>query len=145
MAPASASSLVFTIPLGFLGFQRIFLDLPHCLRACPVWDCGPWGVRWRPRDGQLKNSRGTASQVRAGSAWAAKSCRKQHLGRGPQTAASIKERELLRLQLDDIVASGWLIDHIMIDNIDKPFGAGGAVGGGGGGGGGVADAAEWDI
>ena len=45
----------------------------------------------------------------------------EHLGRNGQTAATIKEREQLRLQLDDIVASGWLIDHIMIDHIDKPF------------------------
>lgn len=45
----------------------------------------------------------------------------EHLGRSAHTAATIKEREQLRLQLDDIVASGWLIDHIMIDHIDKPF------------------------
>ena len=46
----------------------------------------------------------------------------EHLGRQTtQTMATLKEREQLRLQVDDIVASGWLIDHIMIDHIDKPF------------------------
>jgi hypothetical protein len=45
-----------------------------------------------------------------------------HLSRSStQTAATLKEKEQLRLQVDDIVASGWLIDHIMIDHIDKPF------------------------
>ena len=45
----------------------------------------------------------------------------EHLGRSTQTIATLKEKEQLRLQVDDIVASGWLIDHIMIDHIDKPF------------------------
>ena len=54
----------------------------------------------------------------------------ENLGRGAQTVATIKEREQLRLQVDDIVASGWLIDHIMIDHIDKPF---------------VMDATGWEV
>ena len=48
----------------------------------------------------------------------------------PQTSTTIKEKEHLRLQIDDIIASGWLIDHIMIDHIDKPF---------------VMDDAGWDV
>ena len=44
-----------------------------------------------------------------------------HLSRSAQNSTTVKEQEQLRLQLDDIVASGWLIDHIMIDHIDKPF------------------------
>ena len=32
-----------------------------------------------------------------------------------------KKLEQLQIKFDDIVASGWLIDKIMIDNIDKPF------------------------
>ena len=38
-----------------------------------------------------------------------------------QTISTMKEKEQLRLQVDDNVASGWLIDQIMIEHIDKPF------------------------
>ena len=79
LAPA-----VHFIFISFLeNFIKFSLNSPPALLACPVWDGGPRGARRRFRVGQLKNASGAARQLRARSAWPAKSRGKHHLARGP--------------------------------------------------------------
>ena len=86
---------------------------------CDRWRDWPVGVDFDRLSDAFNEAGGQAQEVRTLHQQVQALARRK-TGSGLSLAEE-KELEQLQIKLDDIVASGWLIDSIMINAIDRPL------------------------